>query len=85
MPYLSNNYQIYNTIIGQTPLVYDLPLPREVSGVVDANGNATEQNQYGSITYQFCFSAPGFVPVCQNFLIQPGNLNRLPVAMLQSQ
>ena len=82
-PSVSSN--VFGATIGQTPLAYDLPLPRVEQVGVDANGNAVRQYRWGSVVYQFCYAAQGFQERCQQFRILPGRLNRLPVITLQPQ
>ena len=82
-PYVSSN--IAGATIGQTPLVYDLPLPRIEHVGVDANGNAVRRYRWGSVVYNFCYSAQGFQERCQRFRILPGTVNRLPVITLPPQ
>ncbi len=84
-PYLFPHASLYGSIIGQTPLLYDLPLPRVEHVGVDANGNPIRQYRWDPITYTICYTSQGFYERCQQFRLLPGKVNRLPLVTLRPQ
>nr|EES53271.1 MAG: protein of unknown function [Leptospirillum ferrodiazotrophum] len=84
-PYANVRGPFIGAILGQTPLTYDLPLPRVEDVGLDANGNPVRHYRWGAINYDVCFSSQGFQPTCQWFRILPGTVNRLPVVTLSPQ
>lgn len=80
-------YQLFNTILGQTPFHYDFPVFKKVHMGVDANGNPVRHVRWGTVSYTFCFSAQGFVDKCVSFAVRvrPGQVTRLPTVTLRPQ
>ncbi len=80
-PFISQNV-MYNSDLGQTPLVLDLPMAR--SSGVDPNGNAVFT--WAPVSYNFCFSASGFRLSCTGWVaVYPGRVTKLPTVTLLPQ